>query len=244
MNTPIEVVSVGQISGGFTNLPVMWLPNRWVFLRGELPGVTGRLAQEVVFDWTGVHASLAAQLKWAIATRCLRGEWCAQTLLQARTLMRHLMPFLRQDASGVASALDRDLETWQIQLRSHLLARGTYRPYTLPALVRSAPEGAKNYTREDPKVRLFRQLYGMIAEELDPRNEYDKDVWNLRRLGRATVGTCGNCRRLEPERGERSDVTSLLTNQSARLPPGQSAERLRRDQTLSGSVTNRTCPRS
>jgi putative transposase len=28
-------------------------------------------------------------------------------------------------------------------------------------------------------------------------------------------------RRLEPERGEKSDVTSLLTNQRARLPPGQ-----------------------
>jgi len=63
----------------------MWLVNRWVFPQGEIPGVPGRLAQGVVFDWTGIHPSLAAQLKWAIATRCLRGEWHARTLLQART---------------------------------------------------------------------------------------------------------------------------------------------------------------
>src|SRR5216684_4237013 len=29
----------------------------------------------------------------------------------------------------------------------------------------------------------------MVAEELDPRNEYDKDVWNLRRMGHAGRGS-------------------------------------------------------
>jgi len=116
---------------------------------------------------------LAAQLKWAIATRCLRGESGAQSLIKARTTMRHLMQFLRQDASEVTSLLGRDLETWQLRLRSHLLARGTYRQRTVRTLVRSAPEGAKNYIQEDSKVCFFRQMYAMIAEELDPRNEYD-----------------------------------------------------------------------
>ena len=126
---------------------------------------------------------LAAQLKWAIATRCLRGESGAQSLIKARTTMRHIMQFLREEASEVTSLLHRDLETWQLRLRSHLLARGTYRQYMVRTLVRSAPEGTKNYIQEDSKVCFFRQMYAMIAEELDPRNEYDKDVWNLRRLG-------------------------------------------------------------
>src|SRR5713101_9529676 len=68
---------------------------------------------------------LAAQLKWAIATRCLRGESGAQSLIKARTTMRHIMQFLREEASEVTSLLHRDLETWQLRLRSHLLARGT-----------------------------------------------------------------------------------------------------------------------
>jgi hypothetical protein len=47
------------------------------------------------------------------------------------------------------------------------------------ALVRSAPGGVKKYAHEDVTICLFRQLHAMIAEELDQRDEYDKDVWNL-----------------------------------------------------------------
>jgi integrase len=98
-------------------------------------------------------------------------------------MVNRLMGFLREEASATSSLLDRDLETWVLELRTHLVANGAHRAKPFPALVRSAPSGVKDYLREDATIRLFRQLFTMVVEELDPRDEYDKDVWNLRRLG-------------------------------------------------------------
>jgi integrase len=100
-----------------------------------------------------------------------------------RGVAKRVVGFLREDASEVNSLLDRNLDTWLLQLRTHLVAKGEYRATPFSALVRYAPDGVKAYIREDVTLRLFRQLYGMVAEELDPRDEYDKEVWNLRRLG-------------------------------------------------------------
>ena len=167
----------------FAILPAEWLEDCWRFPQGEIPGVAGTLNQPLRFDWTGIQPSLAAQLKWAIATRCLTGRWRAQFLVAVRAVVRDTMAFLRDDAPAVRSLSERSLDTWLLQFRSHLIARGAYRTRTTTACVKSAPGRVREYVNDDVSVRVFRQLYRMVAEELDPRNEYDKDVWNLRRLG-------------------------------------------------------------
>jgi hypothetical protein len=183
VTTQLQVARGIGVDGRFTNLPAEWLQDQWFFPKGELAGVGGSLPEGARFDWTGIHPTLAAQLKWAVATRCLSGQWRAQNLAAMHGVVKRLMCFLREDASELSSMLDRPLDTWLVQLRSHLVARNEYRATRFSALVRSAPGGVKEYIREDVTVRLFRQLYSMIAQELDPRDEYDKDVWNLRRLG-------------------------------------------------------------
>ena len=183
MTTPRRHLEPVGVVEPFANLPVDWLQDIWTFPKGELPGVGGSLSQPLRFDWTGVQPSLAAQLKWAIATRCLSGQWRAQLLIAVRAVVKDLMGFLREDAPEVKSLLDRDSEAWVLRFRSHLIAKGTYRQTTIRALVRSAPGGVREYIHEDNAVLVFRQLYTMVAEELDSRDEYEKDVWSLRRLG-------------------------------------------------------------
>ena len=137
-------------------MPAEWLEDQWFFPKGELAGVSGSLPEGVRFDWTGIQPALAAQLKWAVATRCLSGHWRAQNLAAMRGVAKRLVVFLREDASEVDSLLDRDLDTWLVQLRSHLVAKGEYRATPFSALVRSAPDGVKEYIREDVTLRLFR----------------------------------------------------------------------------------------
>ena len=116
-----------------------------------------------------VHPSLAAQLKWTIATRCLQRTWRAQNLRAIRTIVKRIVGFLRADARQVTSVLDRNLDEWQLHLRSYLIASGAYRPETHSHLTRFALGEVKQYQREDPTIRVFRLLCAMVVEELDPR---------------------------------------------------------------------------
>src|SRR6266849_1063659 len=183
MMATAQILPAPSLADPFTDLPAMWLADHWRFPPGVVPGVAGQLPEAVLFDWTGVHPSLAAQLKWTIATRCLQRTWRAQNLRAIRTIVKRIVGFLRVDARQVTSVLDRDLDEWQLHLRSHLIATGAYRPETHSHLTRFAPGEVKQYQREDPTIRVFRLLCAMVVEELDPRQEYDKDVWSLRRLG-------------------------------------------------------------
>src|ERR1051326_9418025 len=169
-----------------TNLRADWQSDCWMFPQGEIPGVAGTLNQPLRFDWTGIQPSLAAQLKWAIATRCSSGRWSAQFLIAIHAVVKEVMAFLRDEAPEVRSLLERSLDTWLLQFRSHLISRGVYRTRTTVAFVKSAPGGVREYINDDVSVRVLRQLYRMLAEELDTRDEYEKDVWNLRRLGIAS----------------------------------------------------------
>ena len=107
-----------------TDLPAEWLQVCWNFPQGEIPGVTGTLNQSLRFDWTGIQPSLAAELKWAIATRCLTGRWRAQFLVAIRAVVKDLMAFLRDEAPEARSLLERSSDTWLLEFRSHLIARG------------------------------------------------------------------------------------------------------------------------
>ena len=183
MTATAQILLAPPVTDPFTDLPAIRLADHWRFPPGVVPGVAGQLPEAVLFDSTGVHPSLAAQLKWTIATRCLRHTWRAQNLRAIRTIVKRIVGFLRADARLVTSVLDRDLDEWQLHLRSYLIASGAYRPETHSHLTRFALGEVKQYQREDPTIRVFRLLCAMVVEELDPRQEYDKDVWSLRRLG-------------------------------------------------------------
>src|ERR1700694_4794371 len=137
MTATAQILRAPSGTDPFTDLPAMWLADHWRFPRGVVPGVAGQLPEAVLFDWTGVHPSLAAQLKWTIETRCLQRTWRAQNLRAFRTIVQRIVRFLRADARQVTSVLDRNLD-WQLHLRSYLIATGAYRPETHSHLTRFA----------------------------------------------------------------------------------------------------------
>src|SRR5438876_1054023 len=95
----------------------------------------------------------------------------AQILPAIRHIVRRIVGCFGVDARQVTSVLDRDVDEWQLHLRSHLIATGAYRPETHSHLTRFAPGEVKQYQREDPTIRVFRLLCAMVVEELDPRQE-------------------------------------------------------------------------
>ena len=54
----------------------------------------------------------------------------ASSLRAIRTIVKRIVGFLRVDARNVTSVLDRDLDEWQLHLRSYLIDTGAYRPET------------------------------------------------------------------------------------------------------------------
>jgi hypothetical protein len=162
-----------------TDLPAAWLQDCWRFPQGEIPGVRGTLNQPLRFDWTGIQPSLAAELKWAIATRCLTGRWKAQFLIAIRAVVKDLMAFLCDEAPEVRSLLERSPDTWLLAFRSHLIARGVYRTRTTVACVKSAPGGVREYINDDVAVRVF-----VSCTVWSPKNSIS--VTNSKR----TSGTC------------------------------------------------------
>lgn len=79
--------------------------------------------------------------------------------------------------------MEREIESWVIQLRTYLAEIGRLRYRSSKTLL--ASQEYAEYRGEDEKILLFRQLYTIIRDAYDDRPALEKDTWNLREMGLA-----------------------------------------------------------
>ena len=106
------------------------------------------------------------------------------------TLLRSIITWLAADAPDTVCLLDRDLAHCVASLRTHLLARGRYRPQRSQYWRRGGGTGETvSCVHNDPVVTTFNVLYRVLDEAHDQRDLFAKDVWSARDLGVHTNGT-------------------------------------------------------
>ncbi len=140
-----------------------------------------------------VSPGLKTELKYAVWYKYTSGEWrLGSDQASFCREFKGLTTWLNIIAPTCPSLMSHSLEYWETSLRSYLIQSGKY-SHTHRRYLRATQERYVHYG-EDRRVCLMRQLYGVVASAYDEREETDKDVWDMRKLGMAVNPTTTNVR--------------------------------------------------
>jgi integrase/recombinase XerD len=145
--------------------------------------MAGRHDGSCFFRFTLTSPSLKIEVKYALWYKFDSGEWDRRKR-QDRTHahLACLIKWLNIVAPTGPSLLEKDLAFWVGSLRSYLVETKQLRyENTYPQL--RATQQYVEYQIEDRRIRLLRQLYGIIELAYDDRPLLERDIWDMRQLG-------------------------------------------------------------
>ncbi len=128
--------------------------------------------------FTCTSPSLNLELKYAYWKKMASGAWSMKN--GSVTFLAVFIAWLNQVAPQERSLLQRSLRQWETSLCSYLVAQGTLQEHFTTYLNGSQSPRQQQVT--DPRIPAFRQVYRILQEVYDDRAEYEKDIWDLRKL--------------------------------------------------------------
>ncbi|MBD2164962.1 tyrosine-type recombinase/integrase [Calothrix membranacea FACHB-236] len=128
-----------------------------------------------------IYSSINTELKYACWQKLENNSWSTSSFWIQGSRIKKITSWLNEVIKNEKSLIDKNLEYWILSLRSYLVDRQLLREYTSERLGRD--QKLKNVLVQDPTIILLRQIYKVIADFYDDRDEYDKTVWDLRKLG-------------------------------------------------------------
>jgi integrase len=124
--------------------------------------------------------SLNNELKYACWQKAENKEWSLKTLWQSSTAIKHIALWLNTVAPGASSLMQRSLVSWQLSFRSYLVE---LRHRNNRAKKRVQVTQLSKGNQSHPEITVFSQIYKTIQNAYDDRPEYEKDIWDLRKIG-------------------------------------------------------------
>lgn len=168
-----------------------WAENTWN--RGECP-----LAQGI--DWKGKHGvvqgkkqihfnclsrAINTEIKFILWQRLEKQEWSPSTVWRCIHIhVRWIIEWINSVAPNTISFMDKSLTQWELSFRSYLAEQGRLNVKTRPYFAEGEIRKAK---KDDPKKFTLRVIYQTLQDTYDERSEYEKDIWDLRKLGVSLV---------------------------------------------------------
>lgn len=170
--------------------PIRWSAEKQQHLANQLTGFwaedtwsfTSKQNQVYQMRFFLPAPALQAEIKYALYAKFESGRWkvdgnlspmCRDVKAIQEWLSR--LPFLP------GSLMQKPLEQWEMALRSSLVQTGQYRRRTGREL--RADQTYVERWEEDSRIRVLRQIYTIVAQAYDDREETQKDVWDMRKLG-------------------------------------------------------------
>jgi integrase len=132
------------------------------------------------YQFTGLSSAVSIELKYACWYCFSQGIWAPLVYGRAARLHR-IISWLKHTAPLASSLLERSREKAQVSLRSYLSEQGRWHPHRITKL--KASQETYQITQDDMCIYLFNRLYEIIEQAYDDRDEYDKDIWDVRMLG-------------------------------------------------------------
>jgi integrase/recombinase XerD len=136
-----------------------------------------------------MHVSLQApafqtEIKYALYTKFESGRWKTDGNLSPMCRdVKTIVEWLNQLPLLPGSLLQKPADQWEMSLQSYLVQTGHYRRRT--GRILHADQTYVERWEEDSRIRLLRQIYTIVAQAYDEREETEKDVWHLGKLGLA-----------------------------------------------------------
>ncbi|MFA9399363.1 MAG: tyrosine-type recombinase/integrase [Clostridiaceae bacterium] len=160
-NTPTNKILTSQTADwdiyitGFFKDDIWHLPSMFE----KYPNISKK---NMKFDFI-TNPYIKAEAKYFFMYKILAKEYSPHSLaLGFCQSLRHFWNFIEKYKFNVNSILDFDLEKTLLLLRSYLSEIG--------------------YSKHDRAPTLFKSMYSFYLKWYDTRDEYEKDIWDLRRL--------------------------------------------------------------
>ncbi len=152
----------------------VWAEDTWIFTSKQ-----GKIYQ---MSFPLPNPALRTEVKYALRTKFESGRWKINGNLSSMCRdVKALLQWLAQLLLVPGSLMQKPLDHWEMSLRSHLVQTGQYLRGKGKTL--HADQTYVERWEEDSRIRLLRQIYAIIADAYDDREETEKDIWNLARLG-------------------------------------------------------------
>src|SRR5258707_652693 len=133
-----------------------------------------------IYRFTCTSPGLNTELKYACWYCFSQGIWAP--LVYGRAVRLHrIIDWLNQAMSHACSLLERSREKSQVSLRSYLNEQGRWHPHKITKM--RASHETYQIIQDDMGIYLFNRIYDIIASAYDDREEYDKVIWDVRKLG-------------------------------------------------------------
>jgi len=151
-----------------------WAEDTWLF--------TSKQGDVYQMSFSLPTSALRAEIKYALHTKFASGRWKTDGNLSPMCRdVKAILQWLNQLPSMPGSLMQKPLDHWEMALRSSLVQAGQYRRRTGKEL--HADQTYVERWEEDSRIRLLRQIYTIVAQAYDEREETEKDVWDMRKLG-------------------------------------------------------------
>lgn len=146
-------------------------------------------SKQCTLDFTQLaFPTLKIELKYALWYKFEHKEWMLEGSghSQHRQGLNHIIAWLNHVAPHEVSLMEKSLAQWELSLRSFLTETGKLKPWKHDCkyVTREQKVVVHSYL-EHGAIRLFRQMYKIIAEAYDDRPETEKDVWDMHKMGLA-----------------------------------------------------------
>ncbi|MEG4070838.1 tyrosine-type recombinase/integrase [Microcoleus sp. Pol11C2] len=158
-----------------------WAKDKWKI--GESPiqdGCTAYSPNKLV-TFTCNSTNLNTELKYACWQKLEKRQWSTRTLWSKCKIMKDIASWLNTMTANITSLLERDLTNWETSFRSYLIQTENWQAYTMQQLDKD--QKLREYTNQGGQINTLRQIYKTLQEAHDDRNEYEKDIWDARKLG-------------------------------------------------------------
>jgi integrase len=165
-----------------------WAEDVWAFNQYPLeinpqklsPKAKNKLPKAIRFCCTS--PALKIELKYACWKKLEREEWAAKTLWTRRATISYIVDWLNTVAPQSASLLEVSLIHRELSFRSYLVAHGHLKEGLTPPRLNRNQEPCQ-YKLHNAHITTFRQIYKTLQDAYDDRLEYEREIWDLRKLG-------------------------------------------------------------
>lgn len=161
-----------------------WAKDVWDAKECPLGEPTNFKYKSRYLEFTCAFPSINTEVKYACWQKLEREEWSVNNLWFNGTAIRRLNQWLTDVAFGNSSLIGKSLEQWLLSLRTYIISNPDWpqKAYlSTPHLDRS--QSLRQYQAQHPYITVFRQIYLIVEEAYDERSEYEKDIWDIRKLG-------------------------------------------------------------
>jgi integrase len=169
----------------FEEITGYWQTNIWNL--AQCPDFEPGKAPKRTLRFTCASLALNAEIKYACSQKIKNKEWSQTSILDLSFRIHRLIKWLNELKPAPRSLIEYSLQSLEMSFRSHLIAEGKVHLTTTTWLDKS--QTPRHFRYDNQYITVLRQLYTLVEEYYDDRPEYEKDVWDLRRLNIPSNGS-------------------------------------------------------